>query len=126
MAGNSPPQFDAVLFERLIAQNREALVAIANAVVRDPHEAEDIVQETIAAVWLRLPTIAPDKVNHYLSRATRQNARKRKQRRREHAALESIIDAAQVDDYAAGIRSIHSTSMKPSARCPCRSETSSA
>ncbi len=102
MAGNSPPEFDAVRFERLIAQDREALVAIANAVVRDPHEAEDIVQETIAAVWQRLPAIAPEKVTHYLYRAIRQNAKKRKSRRREHAALEGIVEAAQVEDRALG------------------------
>lgn len=103
MAENSPPEFDAVPFERLIAQDREALVAIANGVVRDPHEAEDIVQETIAAVWQRLPAIAPDKVTHYLARAVRQNARKRKSRRREHAALEGIVEAAQIEDRAAGV-----------------------
>lgn len=76
MAENSPPEFDVEPFERLIAQDRDALIAIAAAVVRDRHEAEDIVQETIAAVWLRLPAIAPDKVTHYLCRAIRQNARK--------------------------------------------------
>jgi len=102
MTENSPPEFDAVPFEQLIAQDRAALVAIANAVVRDPHEAEDIVQETIAAVWKRLPTIAPEKVRHYLSRAIRQNARKRKSRRREHTALEGIVEAAHLDDRALG------------------------
>jgi len=101
MAENSSPEFDAVPFERLIAQDSAALVAIANAVVRDPHEAEDIVQETIAAVWQRLPAIAPDKVTHYLTRAVRQNAIKRKARRREHAALESIVEAARVESPSA-------------------------
>jgi len=102
MAGNSPPEFDAVLIEQLIAQDRTALIAIANAVLRDPHEAEDVVQETIVAVWQRLTTIAPEKVTHYLCRAIRQNAKKRKSRRREHAALEGIVEAAQVEDRALG------------------------
>ena len=102
MAGNSPPPIDALRFERLIAEDRAALVAIANGVVHDQHEAEDIVQETAAAVWRRLPAIAPDKVHHYLCRAIRQNARKRKARRREHAALEGIVEAAEVENRAAG------------------------
>jgi RNA polymerase sigma factor (sigma-70 family) len=100
MAENSPLEVDAVPFERLIAQDRKALVAIAKAVVRDPHEAEDIVQETIAAVWQRLPAIAPERVSHYLSRAIRQNARKRRSRRREYTALEGIVEATQIEDRA--------------------------
>lgn len=101
MTGEFPSQFDVPRFEHLIAEDRAALVAIAYAVVRDPHEAEDIVQETVAAVWQRLPAISLDKVHRYLCRAIRQNARKRKARRREHAALEGIVEAAQVKNRAA-------------------------
>lgn len=64
------------------------MIALANGILRDRHEAEDIVQETMTAVWQRLSEISPDKLPHYLTRAVRQNAVKRKTRRREFAAIE--------------------------------------
>jgi RNA polymerase sigma-70 factor, ECF subfamily len=94
MTAKSPQDVDAAHFETLITQDREALIAIANRVLRNRHEAEDVVQETIAAVWQRLPMIASGKVRHYLGRAVRQNARKRKQRAREFTAIDGSVDAA--------------------------------
>jgi RNA polymerase sigma-70 factor, ECF subfamily len=98
MAGPTPSEIpDAARLNRLTSVDRDALVLIADRVLRDRHEAEDVVQETILAVWQRLPDIAADKVSHYLYRAVRQNARKRRSRLREHAALEGVIEAVQLD-----------------------------
>ncbi len=97
MEQDPPPGLDAALIDHLLAQNRTQLIAIADAIVRDRHEAEDVVQDTIAATLTRLPEIAPDKVSHYLSRAVRQNALKRKSRRREYAVLESAAAVKGID-----------------------------
>ena len=72
----------------ILAQNRARLITIAQAVVNDRHSAEDIVQETAAATLRRLPSIAPEKLEQYLSRSVRRNAIKAKLRRREFSELE--------------------------------------
>jgi RNA polymerase sigma factor (sigma-70 family) len=78
-----------------VAQHRTELVAIAHRILRDHDAAEDIVQETIAATLKRLPMIAPEKVDHYLSRAVRQNAIKSVSRRRKQCSLEEIPELAK-------------------------------
>lgn len=94
-------QPDVEIIQRLLAQNREQLIVIAHGIVRDRHEAEDVVQETVTAVWQRLSEIAPDKLTHYLTRAVRQNAIKRKVRRREFAAsdLDARVSPTAQDVY---------------------------
>ncbi|HBE71820.1 MAG TPA: hypothetical protein DDW52_27060 [Planctomycetaceae bacterium] len=81
MADGNDSQIDA-FFQDVLAQKRDDLIALASSILRDRHEAEDIVQETVAATWQRLPKIAPERIEHYLIRAVRQNAIKRKTRRR--------------------------------------------
>jgi RNA polymerase sigma-70 factor, ECF subfamily len=93
MAESVEPQSDANLLHRLLAQDRERLISIANRFVRDRHEAEDIVQETVTAVWQRLSEIDPDKLANYLSRSVRQNALKRKSRKREFVVLDGLEEA---------------------------------
>jgi len=83
------PQSSADL-QRLLSEDRERLIAIADRVVRDRHEAEDIVQETITAVWQRLSEIKPDKLANYLTRSVRQNALKRNSRKREFVVLDGL------------------------------------
>jgi len=86
-------ELDAALVDDLLAQSREELVALASTIVRNRHEAEDVVQETFVAVWRRLADIDPDKLPHYLKRAVRQNAIKRRTRRRGFTELEAAGDA---------------------------------
>lgn len=95
MTKHGQPTPDAELVRRLLAQNREQLIAIADRVVRDRHEAEDIVQETVTAVWQRLPEIVPATLPNYLTRAVRQNAIRRKSRRRDFGLLDSVDTAEQ-------------------------------
>lgn len=95
MARSGRQESNTDLIRRLLDQNREQLIALADGILRDRHEAEDIVQETVTAVWQRLSAIAPDKLPNYLTRAVRQNAIKRKTRRREFAAFDDL-EATQV------------------------------
>jgi len=78
---------DAVLSHsagRLPWEIRDRLFVIARRILNDDHEAEDVVQETILAVWQRESDIAPEKLTHYLTRSVRQNAIKRRSRRKTH------------------------------------------
>ncbi len=70
------------------------LVAMAQAILRDAHEAEDIVQQTLAAVLERISEIDPEKLPRYLNRAVRLNALKRKSRRKERVSLDEIAELA--------------------------------
>jgi len=88
VANDRSPPPDTATVEQLVAQDRERLIATANRIVRDRHEAEDVVQETLAAVWKRLPYIPADKLTNYLNRSVRQNALKRSSRRRSSVTLE--------------------------------------
>jgi RNA polymerase sigma factor (sigma-70 family) len=87
MSDASGPARDLELIEQFFREHRDSLIAIAHAVLRDRHEAEDTVQETMTAVWRRLPEIAADKTLPYLTHAVRQNAIRKKSRRREYASL---------------------------------------
>lgn len=93
MEQDPQPGLDATLSDQILARHRNELIAIAATIVRDRHEAEDVVQDTIAATLVRLPAIAPDRVSHYLSRAVRRNAIKRRARRREFAVLDDAAAA---------------------------------
>lgn len=86
MASESTNELETRLAAFALAPERTQLVAIARRVLKDQHEAEDVVQETLTAVWKRLPDIAPNKLSHYVYRAVRQNACKRKLRLREQPA----------------------------------------
>jgi RNA polymerase sigma-70 factor (ECF subfamily) len=76
--------------DRWIAHQRGRLLRIANSVLHDREEAEDVVQET----WLgfvrasRRGTIRSPAA--YLSRAVRWNAVKRRARRVQHASLDAL------------------------------------
>ena len=96
MTDDHRPRPDSATVEQLIAEDRERLIATANRVMRDRHEAEDVVQETLAAVLKRLPDIPADKLTNYLNRSVRQNAIKRKSRRRDRPL--PIEDAGSFDD----------------------------
>lgn len=90
MAQNGQPQLKVEQLQQVLAQNREQLISIADGILCDRHEAEDVVQETVTAVWQRLPEIGPDKLTQYLTRSVRQNAIKRRMRRREFSLLDSV------------------------------------
>ncbi|MEM6470500.1 MAG: sigma-70 family RNA polymerase sigma factor [Planctomycetota bacterium] len=74
---------DSATVDQLLAEDRERLITTAHRIMRDRHEAEDVVQETLAAVLKRLPDIPACKLTNYLNRSVRQNAIKKKSRRRD-------------------------------------------
>jgi RNA polymerase sigma-70 factor (ECF subfamily) len=79
--------------EGFFARHRPKLVRMAQRIVRDEHEAEDIVQETMATILRRLDADPPRHLAAYVSRAVEQNALKALARRRTHASLDAGPDA---------------------------------
>jgi len=86
-------------FDRAAEAQRPALVRAARKILRDDAEAEDVVQETLAATWQRLPTVSRRKLKAYLFRAVQFNALKQRARRRRHVSLDAAPEQAgtQVD-----------------------------
>lgn len=66
---------------------RARLVRIAERILGDRHEAEDVVQDTALAVWQRLEAQPVRHVDRYVARAVRLNALMRRARRRGRRAL---------------------------------------
>jgi RNA polymerase sigma factor (sigma-70 family) len=78
-------------FAEFVAAHRPEFVRVALRVLRDPAEAEDVVQDTLANLW-RQPE-APEDLAAYAFRAVRLNALKRRERRRAHVSLDEAPDA---------------------------------
>jgi RNA polymerase sigma-70 factor (ECF subfamily) len=81
--------------ERYLARERTRLVGLARRILRDEHEAEDVVQETIAAVLRRLGAERPRDLAAYVFKAVERNALKVIARRRTGAPLDA--QAASTD-----------------------------
>ena len=75
-------------FERLVASRRQKLLGVARRVVRDDSEAEDVVQNTLMAVWRRAGESRIENLERYVLRAVRINALKHRARRTTHASLD--------------------------------------
>ena len=66
------------------------MIGRARRVLRDLHDAEDIVQETLAAVWKRSGRLPEAEWLPYTRRAVQLNAIKRRMRRKPVASLEEM------------------------------------
>jgi len=77
-------------FEALVASEHAALLRRAGDILKDDAEAEDVVQETLAAVYERLPAVPRRKLKAYLFRAVQFNALKRRARRRGYVSLDAV------------------------------------
>ncbi len=88
--------------ESFFARNRPRLVRLAWRLLRDEHEAEDVVQETFAATLRRLEAERPRNLAAYVFRAVERNALKALARRRTGLPLDQAHAAAagEVDDEA--------------------------
>jgi RNA polymerase sigma-70 factor (ECF subfamily) len=82
-------------FRELIASHRGRLVGVARRILGDPHEAEDVVQDTLAAVWQRMAEADLEQPRAYVYRAVEMNALKRRARRTGHVSLDAEVDAAE-------------------------------
>jgi RNA polymerase sigma factor (sigma-70 family) len=83
-----------VEFHRFAEAHRSRWVRSADGVLRNRADAEDVVQETLAAVWARWPTDRPADPTAYVSRAVRLNALRRRARRRRSAPLDEAVHVA--------------------------------
>ncbi|NLX04337.1 MAG: sigma-70 family RNA polymerase sigma factor [Phycisphaerae bacterium] len=102
MKADSDGQREAA-FRTLAADRRDAMVRAAGRIVRDADEADDVVQETLAEVWLRLDRVPAERLNAYVFRAVQNNALKRRARRRAAVSLGDLFEpAAPSDDGDAG------------------------
>ncbi|MGA2266636.1 MAG: sigma-70 family RNA polymerase sigma factor [Phycisphaerae bacterium] len=83
--------------EGFFARHRLRLVRMAQRIVRDEHEAEDIVQETMAAILRRLDADPLKHLAAYVSRAVEHNALKALARRRVSASLDEANPPASME-----------------------------
>jgi len=81
---------DRDAIERWFADQRPRLVRTAHSILRDREEAEDVVQQTLLAVWERSQRAQVRNPGGYLARAVYWNALKRRARRRIETSLEAL------------------------------------
>jgi RNA polymerase sigma-70 factor (ECF subfamily) len=80
-----------------IEERREKLIRLADSILRNRHEAEDVVQETMVAVWTRIARGTPKNLEAYVRRAVYLNALKHRARRRGFVPLEEAPASALAD-----------------------------
>ncbi|HTB21170.1 MAG TPA: sigma-70 family RNA polymerase sigma factor [bacterium] len=79
----------STLFDDWLRRARPRLLRLALSRLGDPGEAEDVVQETVLAVWRRHAAGQVEDLDAYASRAVWQNAIRRKTRRRDWEEIET-------------------------------------
>jgi RNA polymerase sigma-70 factor (ECF subfamily) len=81
--------------QALAASSHGRLVGVADRILGNTAEAEDVVQDTLAAVWERLPRLGLRNVKAYVFRAVEYNALRRRARRVRYEPLESEPEAPE-------------------------------
>ena len=86
-------------FQRFVARRRGKLLEIARRILGEESEAEDVVQDTLLAVWRRLGDAPIENLERYVLRAVRINALKRRARRTMDLPLDGRdLPAPEADD----------------------------
>jgi len=80
-------------FAQFTVAQRGRLVAAARRILGDHHEAEDVVQQTLAILWQRVDRL-PLRIEAYAYKAVQFNALKRRARRKLHRPLDDQIHSA--------------------------------
>jgi RNA polymerase sigma factor (sigma-70 family) len=97
---------DSEVFAAFVALHRADLVRAAERIVGDRAEAEDVVQDTLVALWRHWQDRRPDDPAAYAFRAVSLNAIKHRTRRRRTAPLETAETASAREAAAAPIDSL--------------------
>lgn len=84
--------------KRLSEEQRSVLLRVANRILGDSAEAEDVLQDTLAAVLGRLEKAEIKDLKAYLFRAVHVNALKRRARRKTHIGLDQAPEPAAAED----------------------------
>lgn len=92
---------DSAGFAVFVERHRSELVRVAGRIAVDSAEAEDVVQDTLMALWRRWQRRPPDDPTAYAFRAVTLNAIKRRMRRRPVAPLEAAGDVPAAPPPAA-------------------------
>ena len=96
-----PVADDPASFSTFVQRHRPELLRAARRVAVDSAEAEDIVQDTLVALWRRWRRHPPNDPSAYAYRAVTLNAIKRQMRRRRTAMLEAAGDVPAAPAHAA-------------------------
>jgi RNA polymerase sigma-70 factor (ECF subfamily) len=88
LMGRRVTERDAI--ERWFADQRPRMIRTAYSILRDRQEAEDVVQQTLLAVWDRSQRAQVRNPGGYLARAVYWNALKRRARRRIEISLDAL------------------------------------
>ena len=91
MAG-VPESADSASFTAFVEEYRAELVRVAGRIAVDSAEAEDVVQDTLVALWRHWQRRPPRDPPAYAFRAVTLNAIKRRMRRRRLAPLDAVDD----------------------------------
>jgi RNA polymerase sigma factor (sigma-70 family) len=97
---------DSESFATFVARHRADLVRAAERIAGDRAEAEDVVQDTLVALWRHWQERRPDDPAAYAFRAVSLNAIKRRTRRRPTAPLEAAETAPARDTTRAPLDSL--------------------
>ena len=87
-----PPTVNRASFAAFVERHRADLVRTACRIAGDSAEAEDVVQDTLVAMWQRWQRRRPDNPSAYAFRAVTLNAIKRRMRRQRAVPLEAAGD----------------------------------
>ena len=79
-------------FDQFVARRRGDWVRVAMGILRNPADAEDVVQDTLISVWRQWQTASLRNPEGYVSRAVTINALRRRSRRRAVTQLDSIAE----------------------------------
>ena len=101
------PQDPHALVRKLYADNAPALLAYVTRLLSDPHQAEDVVQETMLRAWRNAEVLVPERgsVNGWLLRVAHNIAvdKIRARKARPAEVEESAAVSGRYDDHAGAV-----------------------
>lgn len=86
-------------FQAFVSENRELWLKLAYRILQNREESEDVVQETLAALWEKRDSLEVEKPVAYACRAVWLNALKRRTRGKHHLPLEEVAEPAAPEKH---------------------------